>query len=119
MSEDGVLRLADGRALGYAEFGDSGGEPFFYFHGHPGSRLEARFAESAATAAGVRIIALDRPGYGLSDWQPGRAILDWPADVTEAADLLGIGGFSVVGGSGGGPYALACAYRLPDRVRRV
>lgn len=119
MPGDEVLRLADGRGLGYAEFGRSGGEPFFYFHGHPGSRLEAGFADSAAAAAGVRIIALDRPGYGLSDWQPGRAILDWPADVAEAADLLGIDGFSVVGASGGGPYALACAYRLPDRVRRT
>src|SRR5215475_13446761 len=100
MSEDGVLRLADGRALGYAEFGAPGGEPYFYFHGHPGSRLEARFAESAATAAGVRVIALDRPGYGLSDAQPGRAILDWPTDVAQAADLLGIDRFSVVGASG-------------------
>ncbi|MBO0868605.1 MAG: alpha/beta hydrolase, partial [Micromonosporaceae bacterium] len=119
MAEDAVLRLGDGRALGCAEYGNPAGEPFFYFHGHPASRLEARFAGPAAAAAGVRIVALDRPGCGRSDWQPGRAILDWPADVAQAADLLGIGEFSVVGASGGGPYALACAYKLPDRVRRA
>ncbi len=94
-------------------------EPVFYFHGHPGSRLEARFARQAAAGAGLRVIALDRPGYGLSDFQPGRAITGWPADVAEAADLLRIGRFSVAGASGGGPYALACAWRLPGRVTRA
>jgi pimeloyl-ACP methyl ester carboxylesterase len=62
------------------------------------------------------VIALDRPGYGLSDFQPGRAITDWPADVAQAADLLQIGRFSVAGASGGGSYALACAWRLPGRI---
>ena len=114
--EDGTLLLGDGRRLGYAQYGRPDGEPFFYFHGHPGSRLEARFAHQAAAEVGLRVIALDRPGYGLSDFQPGRAITDWPADVAQAADLLQIGRFSVAGGSGGGPYALACAWRLPDRV---
>ena len=102
--------------LGYAEYGDAGGVPGFYFHGHPGSRLEAQLAHEAAVELGVRIIALDRPGYGRSDEQPGRRILDWPIDVVEAADALGIGKFSVLGASGGGPYALACGYALPERV---
>ena len=114
--EDGTLQLADGRRIGYAQYGRPDGEPFFYFHGHPGSRLEARFAHQAAAEAGLRVIALDRPGYGLSDFQPGRVITDWPADVAQAAGLLHIGRFSVAGASGGGPYALACAWRLPDRV---
>jgi pimeloyl-ACP methyl ester carboxylesterase len=117
--EDGRLVLGDGRALGYAQYGRPDGEPFFYFHGHPGSRLEARFADQAAAEAGLRVIALDRPGYGLSGFQPGRAITDWPADVAEAADQLRIGRFSVAGASGGGPYALACAWRLPERVVRA
>jgi pimeloyl-ACP methyl ester carboxylesterase len=65
------------------------------------------------------VIALDRPGYGLSDFRPGRAISDWPADVAQAADALGIGRFSVAGASGGGPYALACAREIPDRVVRA
>jgi len=108
--------LADGRRLGYARYGRPDGEPILYFHGHPGSRLEARFGHEAAAAAGFRVIALDRPGCGLSDFQPGRAITDWPADVAAAADALGIDRFSVAGASGGGPYALACAWQLPARV---
>jgi pimeloyl-ACP methyl ester carboxylesterase len=118
-TEDGVLRLHDGRQLGYAQYGQPDGDPIFYFHGHPGSRLEARFAHPAAAAAGFRVIALDRPGYGLSDVKPGRAITDWPADVAEAADQLGISRFLAAGASGGGPYALACAWRLPQRVIRA
>jgi pimeloyl-ACP methyl ester carboxylesterase len=117
--ENGTVVLGDGHKLGYAQYGQPDGEPFFYFHGHPGSRLEARFADRAAAEAGLRVLALDRPGYGLSDFQPGRVITDWPADVAQAADLLGIGRFSVAGASGGGPYALACAWRLPDRVIRA
>jgi pimeloyl-ACP methyl ester carboxylesterase len=118
-AEDGVLTLSGGRRLGYAQYGQPDGEPVLYFHGHPGSRLEARFGHEAAMAAGFRVIALDRPGCGLSDFQPGRAITDWPADVVEAADALGIDRFSVAGASGGGPYALACAWRLPSRVVRA
>jgi pimeloyl-ACP methyl ester carboxylesterase len=115
--EDGTLLLGDGRKLGYAQYGRPDGEPLFYFHGHPGSRLEARFAHRAAAEAGLRVVALDRPGYGLSDFQPGRVITGWPADVAEAADLLRIGKFSVAGASGGGPYA--SSWRLPGRVIRA
>jgi len=118
-AENETLLLRDGRRLGLAQYGRPGGEPILYFHGHPGSRLEARFAHPAAAAAGFRVVALDRPGYGLSDVKPGRAITDWPADVAEAADQLGISRFCVAGASGGGPYALACAWRLPGRVIRA
>jgi pimeloyl-ACP methyl ester carboxylesterase len=116
---DATLTLRDGRALGYAEYGDPEGTPGFYFHGHPGSRLEARLAHDAARNGGVRVIALDRPGYGRSDFQAGRGILDWPKDVAEVADALGIDTFAVLGASGGGPYALACGRALPERVTRV
>ena len=118
-AENETLALADGRRLGYAQYGTPDGQPLFYFHGHPGSRLEARFAHAAAAQAGFRVMALDRPGYGLSDFKPGRALRDWPDDVAEAADSLGIAKFSVAGASGGGPYALACAWGLPARVERV
>ena len=118
-AENETLLLRDGRRLGLAQYGRPAGEPILYFHGHPGSRLEARFAHPAAAAAGFRVVALDRPGYGLSDVKPGRAITDWPADVAEAADQLGISRFCVAGASGGGPYALACAWRLPGRVIRA
>jgi pimeloyl-ACP methyl ester carboxylesterase len=61
---DDTLALPDGRRLGYAEYGDPDGEPGFYFHGHPGSRFEAQLADQAAKEKSIRIVALDRPGYG-------------------------------------------------------
>jgi len=114
-----TLRLRDGRRLGFAEFGRPDGQPCLYFHGHPGSRLEAEVAHEPAASAGVRVIALDRPGYGLSDFEPARTILGWSRDVEAVADLFGLGRFVVVGASGGGPYALACGYGLEGRVTRV
>jgi pimeloyl-ACP methyl ester carboxylesterase len=118
-SEGSVVRLPDGRRLGYAEFGAERGWPVLYFHGFPSSRLEARLAHVPATRCGARVLALDRPGLGLSDFQPGRTIPDWPADVAAFADALGLDRFSVLGVSGGAPYALACAARLGARLRSV
>lgn len=113
---DNVLRLSDGRLLGYAEFGDPGGKPVMFFHGFPGSRVEGALGHDAAERAGVRLICIDRPGMGLSTFQPGRRMVDWPADVAALADALGIGRFAVGGVSGGGPYAAVCALRLADRL---
>ncbi|MFO7593528.1 MAG: alpha/beta hydrolase [Pseudomonadota bacterium] len=112
-------RLPDGRFIGYADYGAADGFPVFYFHGSPGSRLEAYLAAEAAQDQGVRLIAVDRPGYGLSDPKPDRQLLDWPADVSALADSLGLRQFSILGASGGGPYALACAFLLSDRLHRV
>lgn len=102
--------------LGYLEYGNPVGNPLFYFHGHPGTRLEAGFLAEAAQAQGTRLIGVDRPGLGLATYKPGRHFLDWPDDVTELADHLQIDRFAVVGFSGGGPYALTCAYKLPERL---
>jgi pimeloyl-ACP methyl ester carboxylesterase len=113
---DHTIRLRDGRRLGYAEWGDPRGGPLLYFHGWPGSRIEGRLGDEAAKASGVRLIAIDRPGMGLSDFQPGRTLIDWPADVVQVAAALGLDHFSVLGISGGGPYAAACAWRLADRL---
>jgi pimeloyl-ACP methyl ester carboxylesterase len=65
---------------------------------------------------GIRLIAPDRPGMGYSDFKPERKLLDWPDDVCFLADSIGLEMFSVLGYSGGGPHALACAALLPDRV---
>ena len=111
-----TLTLADGRALAYLETGPSDGLPVFHFHGHGSSRLEAIMLEAAAHRHGVRVLAFDRPGIGYSDPKSGDRLLDWPADVAEAADLLGIERFAVQGMSAGGPYALAVAHALPRRV---
>ncbi len=113
------LRLADGRVLACLEMGDPAGSPVLYFHGYPGSRLEGRLAASAARRQGLRLLAPDRPGFGASTFQPGRTIGAWAADVAELADQLGLERFAVVGVSGGGPYALACAARIPERLSRV
>jgi pimeloyl-ACP methyl ester carboxylesterase len=111
-----TITLNDGRTLGYGEWGDPAGKPILYFHGYPGSRYEAALAHEAATRIGIRLIALDRPGMGLSTPKPHRRLLDWPDDVLEAADFLQIERFAVVGMSGGGPYAAACAYKIPERL---
>ena len=81
-------------------------QPIMFFHGFPGSRLRASsIGHEAAARAGVRVIAPDRPGMGLSTFQPGRRIVDWPGDVAALADALGLPTFAVAGVSGGGPYA--------------
>jgi pimeloyl-ACP methyl ester carboxylesterase len=108
-----TIVLSDERVLGFSQYGDPLGKPVFFFHGGAGSRLEH---PAQVCAVGVRIIAIDRPGHGLSDYQPERQLLDWPLDVAQLADHLQIDRFYVLGWSAGGPYALACAYMLPDRV---
>jgi pimeloyl-ACP methyl ester carboxylesterase len=113
---DRTIRLRDGRRLGYGEWGDPGGRALFYFHGWPGSRVEGRLGDEAARAQGVRLIALDRPGMGLSDFQPRRSLGDWPDDVVQLAAALGLERFAVLGISGGGPYAAACAWKLPEQL---
>jgi len=109
------IKLSDGRTLAYTEYGAPHGKPVFFFHGTPGSRF-FRPPDEITKKMGVRLVATDRPGYGLSDFQPGRRILDWPADIVQLADTLGIEKFAVAGHSGGGPYTLACAFALPDQV---
>jgi pimeloyl-ACP methyl ester carboxylesterase len=111
-----IIHLRDGRALGYAEYGDPAGKPVFFFHGLPGSRLQRYPDDSIAAELHARVITIDRPGIGLSDFQPGRKLLDWPADVAQLADTLKIDKFAAMGLSGGGPYLLACAYKLPERL---
>jgi len=114
------LPLRNGRKLGYAIYGNADApESLFYFHGLPGSRLEARRLDTAARGAGFRVIAVDRPGYGLSTPAPGRGWLDWAADVVELADAVQAARFGILAVSGGGPFALTCAHALPDRVNRI
>ena len=113
-----TVELRDGRALGYAEWGPGDGFPILGFGGTTMSRL-AHVGREAPDAAGVRLVLVDRPGYGLSDHQPGRRLLDWPGDVAQVADALGVERFAVFGMSGGGPHAAACGYALPERVSAV
>jgi pimeloyl-ACP methyl ester carboxylesterase len=111
-----TLQLRDGRTLGYLEVGAHDGSPLVHCHGDPSSRLEARLLAEQAASLGIRLIGLDRPGIGRSDAKPGFGLLDWPDDVAEVADHLGLERFAVSGLSGGGAFALACAYKMPQRL---
>jgi pimeloyl-ACP methyl ester carboxylesterase len=111
------VRLEDGRDLGFAEWGDQAGIPVFHFHGSSSSRLE--HPVDRRSLDGVRLVTVDRPGHGLSDFQPERRLVDWPADVVALADHLEIDSFAVSGWSFGGPYAMVCARLIPDRLTGV
>ncbi|MDZ7264910.1 MAG: alpha/beta hydrolase [candidate division KSB1 bacterium] len=114
-----IFKLPDGRQLGYARYGNPDGQPVLFFHGIPGSRLQRNPDLSVLNELSICVYALDRPGTGLSSYQRHRTLLDWPKDVQVFCDHLGIDQFSCIGISSGGPYALACAYRLSDRIRRL
>jgi pimeloyl-ACP methyl ester carboxylesterase len=121
---DSVIRSATPRFVGrpgarhvaFAEYGAADGVPLFYLGGTPASRLGGAYLDAPAKAAGVRVITMDRPGFGHSTPVRTRRLLDWPPDVLAVADRLGLDRFSVLGMSGGGPHALACAYSVPERL---
>ncbi|HYF36012.1 MAG TPA: alpha/beta hydrolase [Prosthecobacter sp.] len=113
---DHTLKLASGLTLGYAEHGASGGVPLLYFHGWPSARVQGALLDEVGKKLGLRIISPDRPGIGLSDYQPNRRLLDWPDTMRELADHIGAEKFHLTGWSGGGPYVLATAFRMPERL---
>ncbi|MBI9051313.1 MAG: alpha/beta hydrolase [Anaerolineaceae bacterium] len=114
-----TIQLSDGRTLGYAAFGDEHGEPVFYFTGGNSSRFEGEWFEQAATKKKIRLIVPDRPGFGISTFQPNRQLLDWPNDVLALANALSIDSFSIFGLSGGGPHVLATLYQMPQRIKKA
>lgn len=113
-----TLRTADGRTLCFADWGPPEGYPVLALHGSPGSRLN-RNRPKLLQALGGRLVTYDRPGYGRSDRKPGRAAVDCVPDIEAVADALGLGQFAVLGGSTGGPHALAVGARLSGRVSRL
>ncbi|WP_336366459.1 alpha/beta fold hydrolase [Marinobacter sp. C2H3] len=115
---DHRLTLADGRTLAYTDTGDPQGYPLVFAHGMPGSRLEGRLFDEQARRYGFRILAPDRPGIGGSTYQPGRRLLDYPDDVRQLLDALGLNRFTHLGWSSGGSRTVACAYALADRMDR-
>ncbi|BCB86209.1 alpha/beta fold hydrolase [Phytohabitans suffuscus] len=106
----------DGRRLAVEVSGAPDGSAVFLLHGTPGSRSGPKPRSGILYRLGVQLISYDRPGYGGSSRHPDRTVAGAARDVSAIADQLGIGSFSVVGRSGGGPHALACAALLPDRV---
>lgn len=117
--DDHVVRLRDGRLLGFAQYGPPDGVVVVNAHGGLVGRLDVGAARPFADQAGIRLISPDRPGIGLSDRLPGRTLLDWAADIAELVDHLGVDWFSAMGWSMGGQYAAALGYAMPSRVRRV
>jgi pimeloyl-ACP methyl ester carboxylesterase len=118
-SENQAVILPDNRKLGYATYGSTTpSDPvIFLFHGMPGSRICGRGWDKMCRNIGTRLIAVDRPGCGLST-PADRGLKEWPEDVVNLADHLGVRRFSVLGASGGGPFALACARFIPkERLR--
>src|SRR5690348_12319336 len=114
-----MIDLRDGRRVAVEEWGSPSGSPVLLLHGTPGSRLGPVPRPLVLYQLGIRLITFDRPGYGRSDRMPGRRVADVAADVLEIADALGLERFGVLGRSGGGPHALACAALLPERTTRA
>jgi pimeloyl-ACP methyl ester carboxylesterase len=114
---EGNIAVGDDRQIGFAEFGDPQGRAVFWLHGTPGARrqipMEARvYAEQQQ----IRLIGIDRPGIGSSTPYQYDTVFAFADDLRTIADTLGIDKMEVIGLSGGGPYALACAAAMPDRV---
>jgi pimeloyl-ACP methyl ester carboxylesterase len=115
MNFNQTLKLADGRTLGFAEYGDLAGKPVIGYFGIS-SRRYYPLEDSITTELGVRLITVDRPGLGLSDPKPERTLLNWAEDVGELAEGLGLNRWGVIGIQEGGPDAAALAFKSPSRV---
>ncbi len=116
-NHDGVVEFEDGRTIGYAEFGDPRGDPVLWFHGTPGARQQLPpDTHREAAERHLRIIGIDRPGTGNSSPYLYDVLIEFAVDMEHFADRLGLKRFGVVGLSGGGPYVLACAHQLRDRI---
>jgi pimeloyl-ACP methyl ester carboxylesterase len=113
----GTTELPDGRAMGWAAFGDPDGDAVFWFHGSPGARCQIPDdLHDEAVARRLRVIGVERPGTGDSTPFDYDQVVDFVADLEAVADDLGIHQFAAAGLSGGGPFVLACAHELPERM---
>jgi len=116
---DNVLAMRTGRKLEVREYGDRTGHPVFFFHGLIGSHNQASYIADQARGNGLRIIAPNRPGVGSSEFTEHQTALETVGDVQDVAAAFGLDEFSVIGISGGAPYALAALYRLGRRIQTV
>jgi pimeloyl-ACP methyl ester carboxylesterase len=114
-----TIELEDGRTVAFATFGSPDGIPVIWCHGGPGSRLDPIHRDAEAARAGLLLVGVDRPGYGLSTPLPGRTIADWVPDAVAVANELELDQFVAIGESTGGAYALALAALVPDRALGV
>ncbi|MFN8018258.1 MAG: alpha/beta hydrolase [Acidimicrobiales bacterium] len=119
MSLGETFDLPDGRTLGFDEVGDPAGVPVLFLHGTPDSRRARHPDDGLAAALGVRLVAIDRPGIGLSSPHPTATVGSVADDAVALADHLGVERWHPFGWSGGAPFAVALAARHPDRVTRA
>lgn len=119
VQESGRVLLRDGRLVACRVYGDPAGRPIYFFHGFPGSHLQAAMVQAQAQALGIALVAFDRPGFGGSSPLAAATIESIARDTAEIADRLGHARFGVMGVSCGAPYALACARLMPERVSAV
>jgi pimeloyl-ACP methyl ester carboxylesterase len=114
---EGTIAVGDDRQIGFAEFGDPQGRAVFWLHGTPGARRQIPMeARVYAERANIRLIGIDRPGIGSSTPYQYDTVFAFAEDLRTIADTLGIDKMIVIGLSGGGPYTLACAAAMPERV---
>ncbi len=106
--------LKDHRTLSYSIYGPEDGVPFVMFHGSPGSRISAE--DDVLYDIGVKLICPERPGYGNSSPNPEATLTSWVEDISAFLDHLKLEKVAIGGGSGGGPYAMACAAAFQDRL---
>lgn len=111
-----LMTLRDGRSLGWEEYGNDSAYPLVYFHSHGGSRIEASLLHQQAKESGFRIIAVDRPGLGMSDPHPGMSLEDFADDLLELTAYLNLSQFGILAWAGGAPFALSMARSYPDNV---
>lgn len=111
--------LKNGRRLSYCKYGSLIGQPVLYFHGCPGSRLEASFLHSAAIEANILIFSIDRPGFGQSDYYLKHTLSTWVNDVIYLIDNLYLKKIGIIAFSGGSVYAIACASKLGQRITKI
>jgi pimeloyl-ACP methyl ester carboxylesterase len=111
-----TVQLRDNRFLSYLELGDPQGVPVLFTMGSPSSAIGALAYADSAERNGIRLISVDKPGYGQSTRARGRTLLGYGEDLRELADELGLERVALAGQSGGGPHALAAARVLGDRV---
>ena len=116
-----IFTLKNGNQLSYVEYGNMNGKTLFYFHGFPGSHMDVPLfkGDSIAAELNIRLIAVNRPGYYLSTPAVNYTLIQWAEDLEELADHLNLQKFSILGYSGGAPFALAYAYSYPDRLENV
>lgn len=121
MTTDGptLVDIGGGRVLAVDDVGDPDGVPVLHLHGVPGSRLSRHPDDALSAAAGVRLVAVDRPGCGRSTPDAGRTLGTTVADLVALLDALGLDRVAVLAWSAGAPFAVALAVAHPERVTAV